>query len=196
VIASGSIGEPRILTINALKEQKTGDWRDDRPWPAAARCSRAGSTGSTSWPTWAWTVPRHGFRPGAEGPERRWWWSSSTEGRGRHPLLLLGDRLAAEGAAPLGAVRLRGNGHLRVQRPGAGVRAGAGGCAPAGPRDLLGYGAMFEDFFRAIRTGRSRGSTCARRGATWSWWRASTARWSGINLSREERAREREHRAL
>lgn len=83
VLAKGEIGEPQILSVRALKEQQTGDWRDQPELAGGGgeRSTKGEFTGSTSWPVWGWRSSVYT----ASGPASpamfdrsgRWWRYSS-----------------------------------------------------------------------------------------------------------------------
>lgn len=157
-LAEKAVGEPLIVTINALKEQETGNWRDD----AALTGGGALFEGGIHWVSFLANlgpavVDVHGFRPGdQQGPDRTmiavfeyengavatlyYSWEIGSPTRG----LRLSSVYGTEGAITFESnglfLAVRGR-RKRVRSPN--------------PRDLLGYHAMFEDFFTAIRTGEA-----------------------------------------
>ncbi|MEX2584117.1 MAG: Gfo/Idh/MocA family oxidoreductase [Gemmatimonadota bacterium] len=157
VIAAGTIGEVRILSVNALKEQRTDGWRDRPELAGGGALFEGGIHWVNFMANLGLTVTGvHGFRPGTDaGPEKTmvvvfeylegavgtlyysWEIGSPTKG------LRLSSIYGSEGAITFESnglvVGTRGR-HRRLSMPR--------------PRDLLGYGAMFDDFFDAIRTGR------------------------------------------
>jgi predicted dehydrogenase len=156
ILAAGELGEPRILTINALKRQGTGDWRDE---PEAAG-GGALFEGGIHWIDFmahlGLEVERvHGFRPGpAEGPDRSMVVVFEYAGGVVGTLYysweignpLKGLRLSAlHGTA--GAATFETNGLFLA------VRGKRRKLAMPHLTDLLGYRAMFQDFFQALRTG-------------------------------------------
>lgn len=156
LIGSGELGDPRILTINAMKQQSTGDWRDD---PASAG-GGALFEGGIHWVNFmaslGLTVKRvQAFRPGsAEGPERSMIVVFEYEGGAVGTLYysweignaLKGLRLSALYGTE-GAATFETNGLILA------VRGRRRRLRMPHPADLLGYRAMFQDFFEAIRTG-------------------------------------------
>lgn len=156
-IAQGVIGEVRIVSINALKEQGTGNWRD-RPDLAGGG---ALFEGGIHWVNFLanlglQVVDAHGYRPGSqEGPEKTmvavfeyangavgtlyYSWEIGSPTRGLRLSSIYGSE---------GAITFESNGLFL------GIRGKRKRITVPRPRDLLGYGGMFEDFFEAIRTGR------------------------------------------
>jgi UDP-N-acetylglucosamine 3-dehydrogenase len=156
-IAAGTIGEVRILSVNALKRQETGDWRD--------RADVAGGgalfEGGIHWINFMASLglpvtDAHGFRPGGgNGPEKSmlvvfryaqgavgtlyYSWEIGSPLRGLRLSAIYGTEgtLTFESNGIFLAVRGR---RRRLRLPGV--------------RDLLGYHAMFQDFFGALREGR------------------------------------------
>jgi len=157
VIASGEIGEPRILTINALKEQGTNDWRDDANHAGGGALFEGGIHWINFMGSLGMDVTAvHGFRPGPDqGPERTivvvfeyatgavgtlyYSWELGSPMRGLRLSALYGTEGTATFESNGLVLAVRGV-KKRIRVPGV--------------RDLLGYGAMFEDFFRSIRTGQ------------------------------------------
>jgi len=157
VIAGGQVGEPRILTINALKEQGTNDWRDDSNFAGGGALFEGGIHWINFMGSLGMEVTRvHGFRPGpGDGPERTivvvfeyatgavgtlyYSWELGSPMKGLRLSALYGTE---------GTATFETNGLLL------GVRGVKKRVRVPGVRDLLGYGAMFEDFFRSIRTGQ------------------------------------------
>jgi UDP-N-acetylglucosamine 3-dehydrogenase len=155
VLAAGEIGEPRVLSINALKLQRTGNWRDV---PGLAG-GGALFEGGIHWVNFMAhlglpVVSVQGYRPAGPGPERTvvavfqyrggvvgtlyysWEIGSPMKGLRLSALYGTGGTVTFESNGLL--VMLRGR-RRRLRIPE--------------PTDLLGYRAMFRDFFRAIRTG-------------------------------------------
>ncbi|MQA89305.1 MAG: hypothetical protein GEU90_03575 [Gemmatimonas sp.] len=156
-IARGAIGDPRIITVNALKQQTTGDWRD------RTELSEGGALfeGGIHWVDFManlglTVIDVHGFRPGPpDRPDRTmvavfryaegavgtllYSWEIGSPTRGLRLSAIYGSE---------GAITFESNGLLL------GVRGRTRRISVPNPRDLLGYRAMFEDFFGAIRTGR------------------------------------------
>jgi UDP-N-acetylglucosamine 3-dehydrogenase len=156
-IAAGTIGEVRIISVNALKRQKTADWRDQ------AELSGGGAffEGGIHWVDFManlglTVVDAHGYRSGpADRPDRTmvavftyaegavgtlyYSWEIGSPTRGL--------RLSAVHGTE-GAITFESNGLLL------GIRGRRHRVKVPHPRDLLGYRAMFQDFFEAIRTGQ------------------------------------------
>jgi UDP-N-acetylglucosamine 3-dehydrogenase len=156
VVAEGTVGEPRILTINALKAQSTGDWRDEHGLAGGGALYEGGIHWVSFMASLGLEVRRvHAFRPGpAEGPDRTMVlvveYASGAVGTLYYSWEigspLKGVRLSALYGTE-GAVTFESNGIAM------GVRGRRRRLRFPGFRDLLGYGAMFEDFFTAIRDG-------------------------------------------
>jgi UDP-N-acetylglucosamine 3-dehydrogenase len=156
LIRGGAIGEVRIVSINALKEQKTANWRDDPALSVGGALFEGGIHWVSFMANMGLTVRRvSGFRPGSgEGLDKTmvavfeyaegavgtlyYSWEIGSPMRG----LRLSSVYGTEGA-----ITFETNGIF------IGVRGRRKKIAMPRPRDLLGYGAMFHDFFRAIRTG-------------------------------------------
>ena len=156
VIASGEIGDLRIVSVNALKRQRTGDWRDDGAMAGGGALFEGGIHWIDFMANLGPEVLRaHGFRPGGtEGPERSMVvvleyaggavgtlyhsWETDAALRGLHLSSIYGSE---------GTVTFESNGLLLA------VRGRKRRFRVPNPRDLLGYGAMFEDFFAALTTG-------------------------------------------
>jgi predicted dehydrogenase len=164
-IASGAIGEPLFIHLNAVKRQRTGGWRDD---PAEAG-GGALFEGGIHWINFAGALGFTIASVKAARPGRR-------EGLERSMALLLEYAEGPVGllsyswdvASPLGGLRasriygregslvFESNGlfmatsgrRWRVRFPGLG--------------DMLGYNAMFSDFLRAWRARTEPGMTLAR----------------------------------
>jgi UDP-N-acetylglucosamine 3-dehydrogenase len=156
VISSRVLGEPRILTINALKEQRTGDWRDDRSLAGGGALFEGGIHWVNFMGSLGMEVTAvHGFRPGpAVGPEKTivvvFEYATGTVGT-LYYSWELGSPLKGLRMSALygteGTASFESNGLLL------GVRGRKKSVGLPGARDLLGYGAMFEDFFDSIATG-------------------------------------------
>jgi UDP-N-acetylglucosamine 3-dehydrogenase len=157
VIARDEVGTPLLLTVNALKQQTTGDWRDRREIAGGGALFEGGIHWVSFLASLGLEVSRvHGYRPGGgSGPERTivavfeyvggavatlyYSWEIGSPLKG----LRLSALYGAEGAATFET-----NGLFLA------VRGKTRRLRVPDPRDLLGYGAMFEDFFGALRTGR------------------------------------------
>ena len=157
LIASGELGEVRLISINALKKQKSDGWRDREELAGGG----AFFEGGIHWVDFMANIGLElksvrGYRPGpAEGADRTmvavfeyvggvvgtlyYSWEIGSPMRG----LRLSAIYGTEGAATFESnglfLGVRGK-RRRIRLPHL--------------TDLLGYGAMFEDFFRAIRTGQ------------------------------------------
>jgi UDP-N-acetylglucosamine 3-dehydrogenase len=155
VLATGAVGEPRVLSINALKEQRTGDWRDE---PGLAG-GGALFEGGIHWVSFMAhlglpVVSVQGYRPAGPGPERTvvavFQYAGGMVGSLYYsweiPSPLRGLRLSALYGTE-GTVTFESNGLLVM------VRGRRKRIRIPEPTDLLGYRAMFRDFFRAIRGG-------------------------------------------
>jgi UDP-N-acetylglucosamine 3-dehydrogenase len=156
VIAQREIGEPRLLTINALKQQKTGDWRDREEIAGGGALFEGGIHWINFMASLGLEPVRvHGYRPGpADGPERTvvvvfeyaggavgtlyYSWEIGSPLKGLRLSALYGSE---------GAATFETNGLFL------GVRGRRRRLRVPDPRDLLGYGAMFDDFFQALRGG-------------------------------------------
>lgn len=157
VIAGGEIGEPRILSVSALKEQSTGDWRDREEMAGGGALFEGG----IHWVNFMASLGLEvrgvrGFRPGGgEGPERTmvavFEYAGGAVGTLYH---------SWEIGSPLRGVRMSAihgtEGTVTFESNGLGVmvRGRKKRVSLPDPRDLLGYGAMFEDFLEALREGR------------------------------------------
>jgi predicted dehydrogenase len=156
VISGGELGSLRILAINALKRQETGDWRDRGETGGGGALFEGGIHWVSFMAHLGLEVERvQGFRAGqGGGPERtsvvvfqyrggavgtlQYSWEIPSALKGLHLSALYGTEGTAtfESYGLFLAVRGR---RRRVRVPH--------------PRDLLGYRAMFEDFLASIRTG-------------------------------------------
>jgi UDP-N-acetylglucosamine 3-dehydrogenase len=156
-LQEGVIGEVKIVAVNALKEQRSSDWRDDAGLAGGGAFFEGGIHWVDFMANLGLTVADvHGYRPGgAEGLDRTmvavfryaegavgtlyysWEIGSPTKG------LRLSSIYGSEGA-----ITFESNGLFL------GVRGRRVRLRVPRPTDLLGYTAMFEDFLEAIRTGR------------------------------------------
>jgi UDP-N-acetylglucosamine 3-dehydrogenase len=156
LVLDGAIGDVRILSVNALKEQRSGGWRDD----AALTGGGAFFEGGIHWVNFMGSVgltvrDAHGFRPGpVVGPDRTmvavfeyeqgavgtlmYSWEIGSPARGLRLSSIYGSA---------GTITFESNGLLLA------VRGRRRRVTVPRPRDLLGYSAMFADFFRALETG-------------------------------------------
>jgi len=156
LLTSGVIGEVKIVSINALKRQETGNWRDRPELTVGGALFEGGIHWVNFMANLGLTVTRAtGFRPekgaglektmvavfeyaeGAVGTLYYSWEIGSP---------MKGLRLSSVyGTA--GAITFESNGIFLA------VRGKRRRVTIPRPGDLLGYGAMFEDFFAAIRSG-------------------------------------------
>ena len=156
-VAAGEVGEVRIVAVNALKEQRTGDWRDDQ----AASGPGALFEGGIHWVAFmnglGMTVrAAHGFRAGPPaGPDRTTVCVFEYDGGAVGTL-----HYSWEIGSPMKGLRLSAiygtAGTITFESNGifVGVRGRKRRLAMPRPRDLLGYSGMFEDFFASIVDGR------------------------------------------
>lgn len=156
VISRREVGDVRLLTINAMKEQKTGDWRDSEEVAGGGALFEGGIHWINFMASLGLTPVRvHGFRPGpADGPERTvvvvfeyaggavgtlyYSWEIGSPLKGLRLSALYGTHGAATFETNGLFLGVRGR-RRRIRMPD--------------PRDLLGYRAMFDDFFQALRAG-------------------------------------------
>ncbi len=157
LIRDRAVGEVRLVTVNALKHQRTGDWRDH----AGVAGGGAFFEGGIHWVNFMANLglevlDAHGYRPGGhEGLDRSmvavFEYRDGAIGTLLHSWEigspLKGLRLSSIYGTD-GAITFESNGLLLAVR---GRRRGIG--IPR-PTDLLGYRAMFEDFLGAIRENR------------------------------------------
>ncbi len=156
-LASGVIGEVKILSVNALKRQETGGWRDREEVAGGGALFEGGIHWVNFMSSLGLSVTAAtGFRPGgAEGPEKSmlavfeyaqgavgtlyYSWEIGSPLRGLRLSAIYGSEgtITFESNGIFVAVRGR---RRRVRFPGV--------------RDLLGYRAMFGDFLAALREGR------------------------------------------
>jgi predicted dehydrogenase len=153
IIASGDLGEVRFIHVNALKRQKTGDWRDDPGMSGGGAMFEAGVHWINFMANLGLPVETvHAFRAGGRaGPDRssvvvlryangavgtlaQSWEIQST---------LKGVRLSKVHGT-VGSVTFESNGIFAFER------ARRTRLRFPGVRDMLGYRAMFRDFFDAV----------------------------------------------
>jgi UDP-N-acetylglucosamine 3-dehydrogenase len=164
VITSGEIGEVRYLTVNALKLQRPGGWRDDESLAGGGALFEGGIHWMHLMAGLGLTVESvHGFRPdGAGGIERSMLvvvqyeqgavgtlhhaWDTASVFRGLRLSRIYGTR---------GSVTFESNGLFALVRT-RGVRL-----ALADLRDIAGYRAMFADFIGCLRDNREPEMTLA-----------------------------------
>lgn len=156
VIQAGDLGEIRILSINALKRQETGDWRDSADLSGGGALYEGGIHWISLMSHLGLPVRRaQGFRPGGG------------DGLEKSAVVVLEYASGAVGTlyysweigSPLKGLRLSAiygtEGTATFESNGLflAVRGRRARLASPGVRDLLGYRAMFADFFRALRSG-------------------------------------------
>ena len=156
VLSRGEIGDPLILSVSALKEQRTGGWRDRVEMAGGGALFEGGIHWVNFMANLGLPVARvRGFRPGrGEGPERTMVVVFEYEGGAVGTLYhsweigspLKGLRLSAIYGTE-GAATFESNGLMLA------VRGRRRRLKLPDPRDLLGYRAMFDDFLRSLRTG-------------------------------------------
>lgn len=158
LLAATEIGRPLILHVSALKEQPTdGDWREREETAGGGALFEGGIHWVSFMANLGLPVERvHGFRAGdSEGPERTtvavFEYAGGAVGTLHH---------SWEVGSPLRGLRLSAiygtEGTATFESNGLGlvVRGRRRRLRLPDPRDLLGYRAMFEDFFGALREGR------------------------------------------
>ena len=155
IIASGDLGDVRFVNVNALKRQKTGDWRDDPTMSGGGAMFEAGVHWINFMVNLGLAVDRvHAFRAGAAGgPDRSSLvvvkYANGAVGTLAQsweiPSALKGVRLSKI-FGTVGSVTFESNGVFAFQR------SRRTRLFFPGFRDMLGYGAMFRDFFSAIRS--------------------------------------------
>ena len=154
VIASGDLGEVRVLAVNALKAQTTGDWRDRAEMSGGGAFFEGGIHWVNFMANLGLAVTRvQGFRPGShDGPDRTMLAVFEYEGGAVGTL-----GYSWEIGSPLKGLRLsalygtRGTATFETNGLFLAVRGRRRRLRVPDPRDLLGYGAMFRDFLAAIR---------------------------------------------
>lgn len=156
IIASGAIGQVRIVSVNALKEQKLEGWRDREELAGGGALFEGGIHWVNFMANLGLPVlAAHGYRPGGgSGPERSmvavfeyaqgavgtlyYSWEVKSPLKGLRLSRIFGSH---------GSITFESNGlflllygeRRRMYFPR--------------PRDLLGFQAMFRDFFHALRSG-------------------------------------------
>ena len=154
-LADGELGDVLFVHLNALKTQRTGDWRDDPALTGAGALFEGGIHWVNFMSNLGLTVKRvRGARPGAaEGVERSMLVTFEYEQGAVGTLSYSWD---VPSIAGLRMSRIHGTrGSIRFETNGVflyGTGAAATFAVP-GLRDLAGYKAMFRDFVRAWRTG-------------------------------------------
>jgi UDP-N-acetylglucosamine 3-dehydrogenase len=157
IIPEGVIGDVRIVTVNALKQQRTGDWRDHDDIAGGGALFEGGIHWVNFMANLGLTVAdARGFRPGPrEGLEKTmvavfeylegaigtlyYSWELGSPTRGLRLSAIHGTE---------GAITFESNGLFLA------IRGRRKRISTPRPRDLLGYTAMFEDFLDAIRNAR------------------------------------------
>ena len=164
-MASGAIGEPLFLHLNAVKRQRAADWRDDPTEAGGGALFEGGIhwvnfAGALGFTIASVKAARPGRRDGlersmallieyAEGPVGLLWYSWEVAS-------VLGGLRASRIYGREGSLVFESNGlfmatsgrRWRVRFPGLG--------------DMLGYNGMFADFLRAWRARTEPGMTLAR----------------------------------
>jgi UDP-N-acetylglucosamine 3-dehydrogenase len=155
-LAAGDIGEVKILSVNAMKSQKSrGDWREDAEMAGGGALFEGGIHWVNFMANLGLPVlDAHGFRPGrAEGgPER------SALAVFRYAQGAVGTLYYSwEIGSPLNGVRLSSiygsEGTVTFESNGLflGVRGRRKRVSLLKPTDLVGYRGMFRDFVDAVR---------------------------------------------
>lgn len=164
IIASGDVGGVRYIIVKALKRQGTGGWRDDEAMAGGGALFEGGIHWINFMAGLGTVESVYGFRPGGdEGIERSMLvvarYAEGAIGTLHHawdtPSLLKGLRLSRI-YGTRGSVAFESNGlFILVFGPRPRVIF-------PGFRDIGGYGAMFDDYFSCIRSGREPLMTLAR----------------------------------
>lgn len=155
-IAAGDLGDVRMVVVNALKHQRVEGWRAREDVAGGGALFEGGIHWINFMANLGLPVLRvRGFRAGPpEGMERSSVVVLEYEGGAVGTL-----HHSWEIGSPLKGLRLSAvygtEGTLTFESNGVlvAVRGRTKRVSAPGLRDLLGYRAMFEDFFRAIRTG-------------------------------------------
>lgn len=153
LIGEGVIGEVRILSINALKRQETGDWRDHEELAGGGALYEGGIHWVSFMASLGLPVSAvQGFRPGVGGEMEKSMLVVFTYGQGAVGTLyysweigspLKGLRLSTIYGSE-GTITFESNGLLLV------VRGKRKRLMMPDPGDLLGYKAMFRDFLGSL----------------------------------------------
>ncbi len=159
LLAEGAIGDVRIITINALKRQRTGDWRDATDLAGGGAFFEGGIHWVNFMASLGLTVSdAHGFVPGNLADPRasdRTMVAVFEYTEGAVGTLLYSWEIGS----PMKGLRLSSiygsDGAITFESNGlfVGVRGRKLRVSTPRPADLLGYSAMFTDFFSAIRSG-------------------------------------------
>jgi UDP-N-acetylglucosamine 3-dehydrogenase len=165
IVASGVLGEIRFVSLVAVKQQRTGGWKDDGAVTGGGALFEGGVHWIDLFAHLGLAVESvHGFRPGpGESLERSMLVVARFEGGGVGTL-----SHSWEIPSPLRGLRLsriygtRGSAVFESNGLVAAVTSPRPRLIFPGFRDISGYGAMFHDFFEAIRTGREPLMTLAR----------------------------------
>ncbi|MFQ5680064.1 MAG: Gfo/Idh/MocA family protein, partial [Gemmatimonadota bacterium] len=165
LLADDVIGEPHFFEVNALKLQRTGDWRDDVELAGGGALFEGGIHWINLLASLGPRVTRaRGVRVGqGPGPERGMHVQLEFEGGAAGTLLY-----SWEVPSPLKGLRLSRiygrEGSISFESNGLwiGVWGRRKRFLLPGLRDIAGYRSMFADFFRAIRTGAEARMTLAR----------------------------------
>jgi UDP-N-acetylglucosamine 3-dehydrogenase len=158
VVEGGSLGEIRFIHVNALKRQRTGDWRDDPALAGGGALFEGGVHWLSLLGSIGLTVTRARAVPAGPDPVSR----------GRSALVVLEYQEGAVATlsyswdipSPLQGLRLSRIFGTRscAAFESNGLFLATGPRSPSirlpGVRDLLGYRAMFTDFIDALRTER------------------------------------------
>lgn len=155
-IAAGDIGDVRLVTVNALKHQRTADWRDEPELAGGGALFEGGIHWVSFMANLGLPVRRaHGFHAGSgDGPDRTTVLVMEYAGGAVGTL-----HYSWEIASPLRGLRLSAvygtGGTITFETNGIflGIRGRRKRLGAPGLRDLLGYRAMFEDFLASVRTG-------------------------------------------
>ncbi|HEX6911447.1 MAG TPA: Gfo/Idh/MocA family oxidoreductase [Longimicrobium sp.] len=155
-IAAGDVGEVKVLSVNAMKSQKSkGDWRDD----TAVAGGGALFEGGIHWVNFMANLglpvlDARGFRPGrADGGPERSALAVFRYGQGAVGTLYYSWEIGS----PLNGIRLSSiygtEGAITFESNGLflGVRGRRKRVSLLRPTDLVGYRGMFRDFVDAIR---------------------------------------------
>ncbi|HUC34687.1 MAG TPA: Gfo/Idh/MocA family oxidoreductase, partial [Gaiellaceae bacterium] len=165
LITSGAIGEVRYLIVKALKEQKTGGWRNDESLAGGGALFEGGIHWMNLLGGIGLTIDGvDGYRPGRTDTIERSIlvvarYAEGAVGTLHHawdtPSLLKGLRLSRI-FGTRGSVAFESNGLFVI------VAGHRPSITFPGFRDISGYGAMFDDFLECIGTGREPEMTLTR----------------------------------